>query len=158
MTVKSTISVFLLATLVIAVTQQFGCKASSAEETAENTLRDSLMLVHDEVMPRMSEIHRLKKTLLNISEESKDLNPENLTEIEKVVKFLDAADEGMMSWMGQFKQPESMREKSSHQEIMAYLAIEQQRVEKVKTDIIGSIEAASSLIKTIEEGTSLKGQ
>ena len=44
------------------------CGTNDPNHLAQNELRDEVMAVHDEVMPKMGEIHRLKKELRKISD------------------------------------------------------------------------------------------
>jgi hypothetical protein len=127
-----------------------GCNTPSTSELAEEELKDSLMVIHDEVMPRMSELHQLKKEL-NSKKAKQDADV--VSAVDSTLIILDAAAEGMMGWMHAFKKPASMRSSSSHEEIMAYLTIEKLKVEKVRDDINASIKRATDLINALNSGS-----
>jgi hypothetical protein len=101
----------------------------------------AVMAVHDEVMPEMGTIHRLRKQLKD--KVAKGISDEKeLANAIKMISTLDAADEGMMSWMAAFKMPEA----GSPDEQLAYLASEQSKIDKVSQDMRGAIEEAKRML------------
>lgn len=115
-------------------------------------MRDGIFVVHDEAMARMGEIHRLKKELRNILRNvSSPLDTDAREKVSQVLVHLDKADNGMMSWMASFKQPNSLRQQMSHDEIMAYMKAEKVKVDAVKTDIEESITAATALLGELKK-------
>lgn len=106
----------------------------------------SVMAVHDEVMPEMGTIHRLRKKLKKKvaagieSETEKDL-------VISMIKNLDDADEGMMSWMAEFKMPKE----GSETEKLNFLASEQTKIDKVNKDMRDAIKGAQNLLGIKEE-------
>jgi hypothetical protein len=98
---------------------------------------DEVMKVHDEVMPKMNDVHAakmaLKEKLANIS----DSTSIEKTEIEAKIAKLDSASEGMMVWMRQFNPlPDSLGEDKARE----YLEAEMVKVEKVRDDILQALE------------------
>lgn len=124
-------SITLLITLLV-----FGnsCKEYNQEQ---QQLWDKVMMVHDEVMPKMGELHQLKKQLKKQAE-----NPTQ----QKTIQEIEAAQDAMMDWMRNFK---SMRvlAKLDHAEAIAYLKKEQKRVAKVKKMMLESIEKGNDLVE-----------
>lgn len=116
------------------------CNQKSQEEREKETvLWYEMMEVHDEVMPKISEVNRLSRNLKKL----KDTIPYILTsEYEKVLQDLEKSEDGMMSWMSELQQLEEMRKTMSHEEIMTYLNNEKVRIEQVSKDIIRSIASA----------------
>ena len=111
---------------------------------AEEQKWDQVMTIHDEVMPLMSDINKAVKTLKeNISEETTE---EQKEQIISTIGKLEAADEGMFSWMANVRQIEPLRDSMNHQEIMDYLEKEMVAVTKVKVDILTSLEQGQALI------------
>jgi len=99
------------------------------------------MAVHDEVMPEMGTIHRLRKQI-----GAKILGgvpkQEDKEAMIKMVKTLDAADEGMMSWMAEFKMPKQESEAKQ----LEYLKSEQTKIDKVSKDMFEAIEEAQKML------------
>ncbi|HEY3401911.1 MAG TPA: hypothetical protein VGK59_00910, partial [Ohtaekwangia sp.] len=76
---------------------------SPDSETGPNqALYDEVMKVHDEVMPKMNDIYKLKQDLKKKLDESKDLADDKRKEIEATIAQLDSASDGMMVWMREF--------------------------------------------------------
>jgi hypothetical protein len=122
----------------------FACGSSSPDIEKEDALRNEVFVIHDEVMPRMAEIVALKGKL-------EALNPDSTkaAEVTAAISFLGNAEDGMMEWMVQFKQPAKLRESKKHEEIMAYLEAEKQRISQVRDDINNSIKAAEQLLASM---------
>ena len=82
------------------------CGEKKQTESKTDALLDKVMAVHDEVMPKMSDIMRLKKELNAKVDEllaaGEDENSNKITELKKAIENLDNSNEGMMSWMREF--------------------------------------------------------
>lgn len=70
------------------------CRQS--EETAVKELNDSVMTLHDELMPKTEQIIQLKGSLDSLS------NGPDSVHVKKLIQSLDKADNEMMNWMHQF--------------------------------------------------------
>ncbi len=95
------------------------------------------MDIHDEVMPRMDDIVRLKRELKETIGKSSSLVPEKRKELEQKIVQLDSASKAMMQWMNDFRPEEYTGE-----ELREYLESEMERVTKVKELMLESIEKA----------------
>lgn len=122
------------------------CQSNDPNHIAQESLKDELMVVHDEVMPKMGEIHKLKKQLKKLSTESTVGENGKVEEIKNTIRDLERADDGMMDWMANFKSPSKLRSEKSHEEIMAYLKNEKEKIEQVKNDMLQSIDQAKKLV------------
>jgi prefoldin subunit 5 len=129
---------------IITATLFFACGSSSPDIEKEDALRNEVFVIHDEVMPRMAEIVALKGKLEALKPDST-----KVAEVEAAISFLVKAEDGMMEWMVQFKQPANLRESKKHEEIMAYLEAEKQRISQVRDDMNNSIKAAGQLLATM---------
>ena len=109
---------------------------------ANQDVYKEVLKVHDEVMPKMGELHKLKRELKKKIEETPNLAEEKKKEIEATIAKLDSASEGMMTWMHEFK-PEA-DSTASEEKVREYLEREMERVKKVKEDILEAIEKAKS--------------
>lgn len=100
-------------------------------------LYNKVMDIHDEVMPRMDDIVRLKRELKETIGKSSSLVPEKRKELEQKIVQLDSASKAMMQWMNDFRPEEYTGE-----ELREYLESEMERVTKVKELMLESIEKA----------------
>ncbi|MCL6259494.1 hypothetical protein M3O96_10365 [Aquiflexum sp. TKW24L] len=119
----------------------FAC-APDKKETNE-LLKQEVISIHDEVMPKMDELKKLKKDILQKVENLESDSTSNSLEIEKLNKIaldLDAAFEGMFVWMRQFK---STYDEMTPEEVEAYLLEQKLKVQVVNDQIKSSIEAAN---------------
>jgi hypothetical protein len=117
-----------------------GCGASE-KETAEQKAWDYMMSIHDEVMPRMSEINSLAKSVEAIIADG-TLGAEIKTAAEQRLEALSQADNAMWDWMYALKQLPQLRQEGNHEETMKYIGRETVRIADVKTLMIQSIEDA----------------
>lgn len=127
----------------------FGCKEKSHEHadhdatasdvtevSGNQALYNEVMKVHDEVMPKMDDIHRTKQQL---KEKLEKAPAADRSAIESTIARLDSAGEGMMVWMRQFRPlPDSLGEEKARE----YLENEMEKVKKVREDILQALEQA----------------
>ncbi|MBX2874154.1 MAG: hypothetical protein KTR30_18695 [Saprospiraceae bacterium] len=124
-------------------------KFSQEQLGEQQKLWDELMEVHDEVMPKISKIHKLSRQLLNHQETTSGLAAEASQQITEIVKQLDAADESMFSWMNNLQQLKPLQDTEKHEAIVKYLKAEQEKMDKVRDDMLNSIKDGSNLIEEL---------
>jgi len=117
----------------------------------EDEAWQEMMEVHDEVMPEMAEMNRVSRELKAFEADLSDKARKE--KINKVVKDLEAASEGMMAWMGELQQPKKLRAGKSHEEIMAYFKAETEEITQVKEDMLSSLAQGQALLKELEAET-----
>lgn len=111
----------------------------ATEEGPNQALYDQVMDVHDEVMPKMDEIMKLKRELQDKIANSPDMVVERKEQLEKVISNLDSASTAMMNWMHEFNPlPDSVDQERARE----YLESEMERIRKVKTLTLESIDKA----------------
>lgn len=116
---------------ILAITLITSCK----EKT---NLEAEVMAIHDEVMPKMGDIHLAKKELRKLLI---DIDHDSLkTVVTTLISNLEVADEGMMEWMHQWKVPANEEEKN------AYFLAEKEKITKVKEDMLTSLENANNYL------------
>lgn len=115
------------------------CKSGYSPEVQK--LYDEVMVIHDEVMPEMGTIHKLKKQFKAALKNSK--GEEDIRKINDQIKALDYADDSMMDWMHQFKVPKE----STDGEKLTYLEDQRQKMIKVNTEMKAIITSARNEIK-----------
>ncbi len=120
-------------------------EVNDAVKAVQDKLYDEVMFIHDEVMPKMTNITGLTKELKG--KKSKLVNSkcefenEDEAKINKVLDRLSVAEEEMWDWMHEFKRPEE----GSHEEIMQYLEGEKIKIDNVRQNMLASIRAAETL-------------
>jgi len=116
----------------------FSCKPDLSNPEVEKLYKE-VMVIHDEVMPEISTIHKLKKKIRKSDGES---------EVSlSLIKELDDADESMMSWMSDFGKFRSMDDASSEEKI-AYLNSEKKKISEVSRIMKKAIADGENYLKS----------
>jgi hypothetical protein len=110
-------------------------------EKEATSLYQEVMALHDEVMPKMSDINKAKKKLNELKDD------ENGVVMDAQIEALVQADDAMMNWMYQFKNPESNDFKAN----IEYLKIQKEKMVEVKTIMLKTIDDANLLIQQFEK-------
>lgn len=128
----------------------FSCGGGSvaAPEAEEQKLWDEMMAIHDEVMPAMGDIFKYSKGLKTYLD-STEVDAALEAEIEAILEQLDKADEGMMDWMAELKQPGELKKTLSEKEVLDYLKKESEKIKVVKTQMEESIEEGEKMLKKL---------
>ncbi len=124
-------------------------KFSEEQLGQQQKLWDELMAVHDEVMPKISNIHKLSRQLRNHQETTSGLAAAANEQIDKIVQQLDDADESMFSWMNNLRQLKPLQDTEKHEDIVKYLKGEQEKMDKVRDVMLKSINEGASLIEEL---------
>lgn len=134
--------VFALAAFVFAA-----CSNESETTTEENpseTLEKEVMAIHDEVMPKMGEVNKLKNDIKKKADSLAEAGEEEASERLKVLADeLEDAGNSMMAWMRQYKPADLSEEK-----IKAYLEDQKVKVEEVRTKINTRLDKARKEIES----------
>lgn len=128
-----------LYTLFVSTALLWSCKPDIKSDVNQS-LYDEVMVIHDDVMPKMSDIHKLKK---QIRKTYKDDTVEGYKESLVILSQLEKADEGMMTWMANFKIPEGL----DAEQQKAYLLKEKLAIKKVSDDMYAAIDTAKTFLK-----------
>ncbi|NER10241.1 hypothetical protein SAMN06265375_101219 [Muriicola jejuensis] len=136
---KKTTLVFLSFFLLISA-----CRTENKKEDNSAKMKE-VIAVHDEVMPKMSEISKLVARLKPMADSSEAGSPYMVA-----MKDLQAAHQSMMDWMqgfgARFDSDEILNGKELSEEKKAWLLEEEQKVIRLREDINGSIERARALL------------
>ena len=126
----------MMKNILITIATLIFCSCSfSSEDPEVQKAYDEVMIIHDEVMPEMSTIHRLKKQIRKLeSLDSLDL---------ALIKELEDADEAMMSWMAAFKPNKD----GSKEEQLKYLNAEKDNIASVSEQMKSVIEKAKTHVE-----------
>lgn len=125
------------------------CGPNKAEQQTKekDALAKEVLDIHDEVMPKMGEIVKLRKEIkgkINKWTETPDTAPaDSLSTATNLVNQLEQADKGMMEWMHEYNGGQGLYE---HNLVMEYLGEEKVKVTKVKEDMESAIEAGRTFL------------
>ncbi len=114
----------------------WNCKDNS--QTAQIDAKVAkVMAIHDEVMPKMENLHDYSKKLGAIKATVTDKT--ELGHLERQIGQMDEAGELMMDWMRKFEGP-AEKDSRSPEEILSYLDGQEKLITKVKNAMISSLE------------------
>lgn len=152
---KNLLILFVLSAFAFAACEGGGSNAAQSDETsaeevmeAENALYKEVMEVHDEVMPKMGDLNRVKRNLKQKAEEMP--GQVDTAVLAGIVTAIEAAENGMMDWMKGISKhrPETMREAGeSHEAIMEALNTELESIKKVRDDMMSSLQKGQQMLQ-----------
>ena len=118
------------------------CKSDTKE--AETLLNQEIMKVHDEVMPKMGEINRMKRQLSAYKDEVPDDNAEMKDSLINAILLLAKTEDNMNDWMSGYKYPNP---DVKHEEMMKYLKGQQDTIKQINGDVFMTIAIGNGLLK-----------
>jgi len=125
---------FYLIPVVLFLTLGCGPKHNDSEVEA---LYDKVIEIHDDVMPKISDISKLRRKIRK--QESK--SPESLM----LLNQLENADDAMMSWMSDFQVYKSYKD-STKESKMKYLNSEKVKITNVSDEMYEAINSAKEYL------------
>ncbi|MCB0493414.1 MAG: hypothetical protein KDC93_13470 [Cyclobacteriaceae bacterium] len=115
-----------------------------ANQDPNQALYDQVMNLHDEVMPKMEDIYKIKSQLQEKIANSPDLVKERKEALERMILTLDSANNSMMEWMHQFNPlPDSVDAEQSR----AYLESQMEKIKGVKEIMLSTLEEAKAEVE-----------
>ncbi len=102
-------------------------------------LHKNLMMLHDEEMAQMDQIYRLKTLLQSV-----DTTKVNTQELLQLIRSLEKADESMMIWMRNYKEPVVSE---SHEKKEEYYLQEINKLQNTKSLMQSSMDSATKYLK-----------
>ena len=106
----------------------------------EKSLYDEVMDIHDEVMPKMNDIYKMRKSLKDSIENTADMSEETKLQITNTILQLDSAGNSMMVWMREFNPPDQKDEAA----FKKYMESELVKVKKMREDVMRALKAIES--------------
>ena len=111
---------------------------------ANQALYDQVMDIHDEVMPKMEDIYKMKIELLEKIANTPGMVEEKRKELEAIISNLDSTNNAMMDWMHNFNPiPDSLDQEKARE----YLETEMERIKKVRDRTIEALGRAKEKIE-----------
>ena len=150
---KYLISLLLLALLFAACTspQEQPVEETTVLSAALNTHYLEVMEQHDTAMLLMKDIAKVRHQLREHMKTVEVSDTVNKTVLLGLLKDLQKADDGMMTWMRYFKSTsldEAWYKKEEETTLSAYLAAEEKKIQQVHVDMINSIKAGKLYLST----------
>ncbi|MEP1035216.1 hypothetical protein [Ekhidna sp.] len=130
---------FILLTGLIATL--LACEPSKKAEL--QTLKDEVIAIHDEVMPKMGELRKTRMTLEALADSLMESDSTRATMFGSLASDISNANEGMRQWMRAFE-PEF---EGTEEERMKYFKEQKVAVQKVKEDMNGSLAKGKEALK-----------
>ena len=120
------------------------CQTSqkSEEKSKVVLLKDEVMAIHDDVMPKMGELRKVKKYLLQHADSIAEADSSRAAVLTVLARRIEDANEGMRDWMRNYE-PEFT---GSEEEILAYLEEQKKAIEKVKYKMEGSLARGNAVL------------
>lgn len=118
------------------------CKSETKE--AETLLNQEIMKVHDEVMPKMGDINRMKRQLSAYKDEVPDDNAEMKDSLINAILLLAKTEDNMNDWMAGYKYPNP---EMKHDDMMKYLKGQQDTIKQINDDVFMTIAIGNGLLK-----------
>lgn len=118
------------------------CKSDTKE--AETLLNQEIMKVHDEVMPKMGEINRMKRQLSEYKDAVPDDNAEMKDSLINAILLLAKTEDNMNDWMAGYKYPNPDMQ---HDQIMKYLKGQQDTIQQINNEVFMTIAIGNGLLK-----------
>lgn len=117
------------------------------EEGPNQALYNQMMDIHDEVMPKMDDIMKLKRALQDEIANTPEMVAERKQELENVIYTLDSANNSMMNWMHRIHEFDPLADSVDQEKAREYLESEMEEIKKVKELMSESIEKAKTVVK-----------
>lgn len=104
----------------------------------QKPLYDQVMEIHDEVMPKMDDLYKMKKSFQAKLADTVNIRGEERSRMEQTIQLLDSANTSMMVWMREFNPPDE-KDKEGYQK---YMESELVRVKKMREVVMSALEKA----------------
>jgi hypothetical protein len=119
-----------------------GCQDKNKE--SETRLNQDIMAVHDDIMPKMGEVNRLKRQLSNYKDAVSEENAEMKDSLINAILMLAKMEDNMNDWMGSYKYPNP---DITHEQMLKYLTGQRDTVKQLSDDIYMSVAVANGFLK-----------
>lgn len=118
--------------------QNHEAASQPVEENPNQGLYDQVMAIHDEVMPQMDDLYKMKTAISEKLKDTANLTAGKKEALENLSLQLDQASKSMMDWMHQFK-PDNIADAEQNR---AYLEDEMEKIKNVQNEVLEILEKA----------------
>ena len=126
----------------------FSVACNSDDKAAESKINQEIMVVHDDVMPKMGEINRLKRQLNTYKDNVPDDNAELKDSLINAILMLAKMEDNMNDWMGNYKYPNP---DAPHADMMKYLTGQRDTVKQLGNDIYMTLAIGKGLLGNVPD-------
>lgn len=133
------LNIFLFSALTLFIACKGNPAAGSSEEVQSRY--DQVMMIHDEVMPKMRPLRSMQKQITKKMNAESDQYQKN--EMILVTGRLQKAEDDMMDWMHNFKLPND----KSNEEQIQYLMEQQKLMEQLRKETEAVLNDATAFTK-----------
>ena len=127
-----------------------GC--GSDDKELETKLHEEVMVVHNEVMPKMGEASRLKRQLATFKQTVPDENAALKDSLINTILLLAKSEDMMSDWMANYKYPNPA---AKHEDLVMYLKAQKDSIKQVSDALYMSLAVAKGFLKEMPD--SIKG-
>ncbi len=139
---------FYLLSVILILLGACGPSKEELAHAAEENAWAEMMKIHDEVMPKTSEIVGLY-TVLKKSDTQKMKTNELSNEVLKSILALEDAEEAMFAWMNELKNLNVLRPQKNHEEIMKYLKQETHKIVSIRNQMLTALEEGNKVLNKL---------
>lgn len=118
----------------------FSCQ--SMDETKIKELKEEVLQVHDEVMPKMSKLSSTRRDLEALADSLLATDSVKAGDVMTAASDIKAANDGMRSWMQNFE----MEPEGSNDEVLQYFEDQKVSISKVKEDMENSLAKGQEIL------------
>lgn len=118
-------------------------KESQSGEITLDSLKSEVLSIHDEVMPKMSELRRTRKDLLLQADSLMESNPDRAAMLTTAADEIGDANESMMQWMRDYE-PDF---EGTDEEIRKYLKDQKKSIQQIKVNMNGSLAKGKEILE-----------
>ncbi|MGB0525921.1 MAG: hypothetical protein ACPGJS_23275 [Flammeovirgaceae bacterium] len=118
--------------------------AACEQQPSKEELKKEVMDIHDYAMAKMGTLHDLE---MKINAAVDSTNEKQMKLAASAINALVKADEDMMDWMRQYKEPDDVMK---YEEMVKYFAVQKEMIQKVKEDTDKSIADANKLLESMK--------
>ena len=108
---------------------------SASGEVSLDSLKSEVLSIHDEVMPKMGDLRRARKTLMLWADSLVTIDSTKANMLSTMAEDIANANESMMVWMRAYE-PDF---EGTDEEVRAYLEAQKESIQKVKDDMESSL-------------------
>lgn len=138
---KYSLLIFILFSLSIFISS---CSESQNEDSGVKELEEEVMYIHDDVMPKMSDIMKHKEKINELLTDSTwhESNPEYVVNLRNTLDKLNEAEKEMWDWMHNYS--DVYGQLQTEQQKSEFLLQEKEKISEVRVLMLESIELAEN--------------
>lgn len=143
--------IFFISTTILSIFL-YACGSDSIEKQEKplsepEQLQKEVMEIHDAVMPKMSDLNRVKRKLKDLIESNSSFSNPEKEKINITIDEIISAENAMMDWMKAYKAPKAT---DPPEKVIDYLKDEKIRISTVNDQMLQTLKNGESLLAQLE--------